>query len=346
MPASTATAATSFASKLDSLMTREVMGPWQQECLDATHPWEATPALRTKWLDQLRTGDAVEALAGAIAISRCARLTDIELEAANRYFVTLESMPIAKALIYSFLLSGASPPLAIYPTYFNPILCANESPPAGFWDLFASFVRHPFYANLGSLVLNIGLPGPFVPYLIMTNPAGAPKFLPAFQDDIWFRSLFYFRIRKTELPSEPQAELSEMAILLRTDATRLEHTRRCREAALDESLLFIQTEHPCLFQGAAPEFDPTNPDRDAIRYFGADGGVCSVWRYHNPLLNYPWLVDNIAETDRGGIYLALSLLGMPVTSSRSHPVYDSTGLRSLLDTHPSSVLAERYLRSE
>jgi len=300
--------------------------------------------LRAKWCQETYSPDIIHGLGGAMGLARCSRLNEEEIYAINRFFLENLKLPISQTLVVQFLLSGATPPLALFPTYFNPILGGDIIPPPIFWKLLAAFIRHPSYASLADQVGGIGIPGPFIRHLVMANPAQSQLRMDQYaMGHQWFRALFYLRMTKQELPKVlPDGELETLGMLLRTDYTPKEFAALCRSAFLNEETLFINSEHPCL-QSKAPAFDPSNPDTAALAYFSKNGLVCSIWRYLNPLLCLPWLVESISETQDAGAYLCLALIGMPIFGQTQHPAYDTVSLRTLLEDHPSADVAARYL---
>ena len=78
-------------------------------------------------------------------------------------------------------------------------------------------------------------------------------------------------------------------------------------------------------------------------FFCTADEITSIWRYHNPLLIYPWLIDTVVPEGDPGILCALGLVGAPIALYRAPLTRPASAeIDALLVRHPSHSFLNSY----
>lgn len=325
-------------SAFSDIFSRSVVDPWQKKCQEAEYPWMATPELRQEWLKGVSSKDANISLSMAIGLARCAQPSFEEFQALTLYFSNLPQNIIPDDLVLELLITGATPPLVLLDVVFTPHLSKKELPPPTFWSFYANYLRHPFLSQLAQVLLKKApdILLKIAIYNLLANPA-VPFQWPIPHEALspWTHALKIFH------PMHPkpdfaslQTNLERFAFFMRCDHTQREFISLVEKNPLPKPFYFCQTDHPSLFQGRPPLYDPWNPNKEALRYFGIESEVCALYRFYNPLLNYPWLVEDIIQTEHRGPFLGLLLMGHASTQLERQSVIEDAELLELVALHP------------
>jgi hypothetical protein len=220
-------------------------------------------------------------------------------------------------------------------------------PHPGFWVFYANFLRHPTLGSLAQEAFEQTKEFLFGHYCCFLNPCFDPSKAvidATVMNNPWFDAIKIFH---THLPRPDYSDIShdklqQFAYLLRLDTDKEDFKKLSREILLDDPFFLAQLHNPLATQGNAPQFDHANPHIEALRYFGTDSLVCGLWRYYNPLLHFPWMIDDISEIKDSGIYLGLLLFGMPAFEANTFSCYNNSFINKLIHQHPSWPLCETY----
>lgn len=325
---------------LQAFFTDQILEPWKEACTNAPFPWEATPELRRQWLALARSPGKHVALSGALALARCSRLTSEEKEAVNRLFLDIPQEILPEEVILQILLTGGSPPSILYDTIFSPLMNSGELPPDGYWTFFGHFVRHPIYVEQSETVLQLEqCPLPLY-YNAFINPArkAAPITPEQEANILWLKAAHIFHSSSARVQlSSLKTDLERFALLMRCDFTIADFLGISSSFTLDEPFIFAQTDHPCQFSGPAPIYEHDNPSLEAIRYFSGTDSVSALYRFYNPLLNFPWEMEDILTSDHHGILMGLLLMGYMPHHITAHRVIDYPNLVSAIQQHPAFI---------
>lgn len=318
----------------------DVVIPWKEACEQAPKPWEATPGLRKEWLEGIGSASSTRATACAIGLARCANLEMAEFQAVNGYFDQLPEGVLPDKTALDLVLTGASPPVTIGEGAIRPMLESDELPPAEWWPILATFLRHPAHLAVAQGMLE-AQEGAFIGYYnALANPT---LYFPAeFPPGMGGRSMAWLRALKYFHPRAPKPDWRDLytyfdrfAFFMRCDFEKEEFAQLCRDVLLEQPFVFAQAEHPCAEKGRCPEHDPRNPSLEAIEFFSGEGKVSALYRFYNPLLNYPWFCEQIAGEEEVGTLMGLLLMGhIPVNLSRGQ-VSRYPKILSLLYNHPA-----------
>ncbi|MFZ5805834.1 MAG: hypothetical protein ACOY3I_01310 [Verrucomicrobiota bacterium] len=320
----------SFAETLMEL----VVGPWQKHCSNAEFPWMAKPELRQRWLGAITSSDPSTSLSAAIGLARCAQPSFDEFKAVNEYFAHPPSDVTTDIVILDLLLTGGTPPIILAETFFLPNLNAKPAPTPLFWPFLASYLRHPANAEVAKMILALENAPSIAVYNALANPClPSPEKYP---QNRWFHALKVFHL-KTPSPKEDTllTDLERFAFFMRCDFPKDRFLQLSRDMLLEDPFFFAQLNHPCAFAGPHPEFDPTNPNAEALKYFSNDSPVCSLYRYYNPLLNYPWMAEEIASSEDDGVFMGLLLVGSAPLQIEHHHISQRKTITPIIQDHPA-----------
>ena len=315
-----------------------VVEPWHEACTSAAYPWMATPELRQEWFKGMRSGDDLTSMSSAIGLARCARLNPAEMDSVHRYFARTPDDIIPDEVILDLLLTGASPPGILAYTAFKPLLDEDLSPFPSYWTYLADFIRHPASYQFASAVLQ----HPEMPSIILYNACAnpltyvEPEKMPTGLNEgeaHWFNAIGKMKGFYTEAFA-PVSDLDFLAHLLDCSKGQDDMIHFHRKNLLPPHLLPLRQDHPCLHKDACPDHDPRNPSRKVIEYFASPGSISALHRFYNPLLNYPWLEEDITETADGVELLGLLLLGY-CPSHFHHMLRNDANLFPWVEKHPS-----------
>lgn len=316
------------------VFVEQVVAPWQKHCAGNEFPWEATPELRKKWLGGIASSDPATALSSAIGLSRCAKPNDEELTTVNKYFSQPPPDITTHWVILDLLLTGASPPVVLSESFFMPNMKTKPVPSPLFWPFLSSYLRHPSNSELSKNMLTIDT----IPAIALYNAYANPllPFPEKHPENPWLNALKIFH-PKTPLPeiSSFKSPLERFAFFMRCDFPRDKFLELSREVILDDPYFFAQLNHPCALSGAPPEYDPQNPSLKAIQHFANDTPVCSLYRFYNPLLNYPWMAEDIASSQDDGVFMGLLLMGSAPLQMEQYHALERKNIAPLIQQHPA-----------
>lgn len=334
---------------VEDALIREVLQPWEEATADSCLPWEASPELRVKWGDMLAAGRFdPKTTAAFLGLCRCSYLSEEEARVAARYYLSNEETNLN--LFISYLLTGASPPIALWQGYFLKVLQRDFAPQRHFWEQLSAFMRHPAFGPVIEDFSQIKLPPSVVAFLLLNNAgiAGRRVQFVGELDNPWIAAAYIGTVRKEELshliPDDP---LLILRILLRTDLD-CDDLRQLRlKTNVEESFSLMELDHPAVKNGASPDYDPLNPSEEAIRYHAFPGRITGLAKYRNPLLNHPWLTESaIVARSQSDIFTGLCLLGLPPFDYQKITSKSRLVLTEMLANHPMAGLARQYLQPQ
>jgi len=297
-----------MTESLDDIFSEEVLSPWQRDCSRSLKPWRATDSLKKRWLEMIRSQSADVALCGAMALSRVSSLEENELEELEIFFNQIDSLASCSPdLVASMLLSGASPPHLFLQSYIS--LALSHSQNSTLWSLLSSYVRHPHSASFDSAKMFRQPPPKKIAFLLNANPA---RKLDCSSSGVWETAQNYFRGPRRQL-SLDSPELLLLAQSLRADWGAGELRSWVRSVGFSREIKDGLSLHPGL-SSPVPELDHRDPSIHAINFFSGDDPVSRVWRFYNPLLIMPWLMDPAAQQESEVELLGTLLLGAPLPS--------------------------------
>lgn len=306
---------------LDIVLGDEVFGRWEASCGDAENPWEATQELRSRWGEMMSSGDRTAALAGAIGLSRAANLIPSETNSIEAFFNHIADEGVPPDVLLSVLLSGASPPHLFSQAFLGMGLLEGQHLGSLYWRLLSSYLRHPHTAVFPIESLFPHDVAVKIKYLVNSNPARGLEYEHGGQ---WFSAQKSFR-KGRKVAGSIVTEIVGIGEALRSeDGGEIARNRilaLCLEGVLEREFL----EHPCISKGPAPKFSPLCPDRRAIDYYAGGDAVSRVWRFYNPLLILPWLMETVEESCTPVSYLGRLLCGMVPSEPYSGPGQDVVG---------------------
>jgi hypothetical protein len=337
-----------FLNDVEDLVITEALQPWQDQARDAWMPWSASAELKARWIDMILLGENdVARAAGFLALARVAELDGDEQRLLAEFYLGYEFRSGNLNLFVDYLLTGASPPLALWQGYFFKVLQRDEPPHPHFWEQFSAFMRHPSYGPVLEQFATVQLPRAVIGILLLNNPCVGDLRLRFRQElsNPWMAAACVSTLRAREaLALDLDDQLIGLSAFLRTDYTPQEFRELKLKLNLDDVFSLFELEHPCRELGACEAFNPANPHANAIIYHGCGGRVAGVLKYRNPLLNYPWITDSALRLrGQADVFFALSLFGMPPFEYGELTGNAPRLLTELLQEHPMATLAERYL---
>lgn len=311
-----------------------VVGPWHKQCLRADFPWMATPELRKKWIEGIASTDSTTSMSCAIGLARCANPSSEEFQTVNQFFAVTPENVVSDIVVLDLLLTGAAPPVVLADTFFMPKMSAKPLPPPFFWPLLAAYLRHPANAPIAKAILATESVPSIAVYCSLANPS--QSFPEKRFWGTWYNALKIFHpLMSKSSKTLLQSEIERFAFFMRCDFTKEEFLQASRDMLLEDPFLFVQLHHPCAFYGHCPQYDPKNPSAEALKYFAHDYPVCSLYRYYNPLLNYPWMSEDVAASEDDGILMGLLLVGSVPMQMENRRVTDKKKLMGFVREHPA-----------
>jgi hypothetical protein len=336
-----------FLDEVEDLLITEALQPWRDQAGEAWLPWAANEDLKACWVEMIVSGknDCARA-AGFLALARVAALNSDEERLLSEFYRVYAIESGNLNLFVDYLLTGASPPLALWQGYFLKVLQRKEAPHPHFWEQFSAFMRHPGFHRSLEQFATVRLPASAVGMLLLNNPMVGDlrrQFVVELTNP-WIAAAFISTLRQSEvLALDLDEQLVGLGAFLRTDYSVKEFRELKLKSNLDDAFSLLEVEHPCRELGACEAFDQSNPHADAIVYHGCGGRVAGLLKYRNPLLNYPWLTDSALRfKGRADVFFALCLLGLPPFEYRDLTGNAPRMLTDLLEEHPLAPLVDRY----
>jgi hypothetical protein len=339
-----------FLNQVEDLLITEVLQPWRDEAGEAWLPWAANEELKARWVGMIVSGknDCARA-AGFLALARVAHLSADEECLLSEFYRGYAIDSGNLNLFVDYLLTGASPPHALWQGYFLKVLQREEAPHPHFWEQFSAFMRHPgFHRTLESFAA-VRLPPAVVGMLLLNNPM-VGDLRRSFAKELtspWIAAAFVSTLRPVEvLALDLDEQLVGLAAFLRSDYSIKEFRQLKLKSNLDDAFSLFEVEHPCRELGACEAFDHTNPHANAIVYHGCGGRVAALLKYRNPLLNYPWITESALHfKGRADVFFALCLLGLPPFEYQHLTGNAPRLVTDLLEEHPLAPMLDRYERA-
>jgi hypothetical protein len=336
-----------FLNQVEDLLITEALQPWQDQAQETWLPWAANEELKGRWIAMIVSGkDYCTRVAGFLALARVACLGASEEQLLGEFYRGYEFKCGNLNLFVDYVLTGASPPPALWQGYFLKVLQKEEPPPPHFWEQFSAFMRHPGFHRVLEQLATVRLSALALGMLLLNNPmigALRSRFLKDLANP-WIAAAFVSTLRASEvLALDLDEQLVGLAAFLRTDYSVREFRDLRLKSNLNEAFSLIEVEHPCRELGACEVFDQTNPHANAIIYHGCGGRVAGLLKYRNPLLNYPWITESALRLKcKGDVFFALCLLGLPPFEYQHLTGNALRFFTDLLAEHPMGPLADRY----
>lgn len=304
-----------MSGRLDKILDQAVFSPWRDACENATHPWRATPKLKADWAGMMRSGDPDTSLAGGLGLARVSLQDESEFEIVENYFNNFNDINISPDTLAMVLLSGASPPHLFMQSFLTLCLLDKEGWCDSFyWSLFSSYIRHPHSSKLPlSAMFQDGNSGK-IQYLLKCNPLVAIGERSGGGN--WDSALRCFRDQLTKDGSGFRTEIATLAKSIRADTDPRTLSKIIDTLCLDGVMESRLKKHPVIIrQSVVGEIDHSDPSSSSIAFFSGADDVSRIWRFYNPLLLHPWMMEKIDEDTNPLLYLGKLLCGMiPVPS--------------------------------
>lgn len=320
--------------EIEAIFNKEVLGPWQESCKDARLPWNSTDKLRRKWLNMM-IGEPDMAVCGALGLTRCSNLEQKEIDAVEDFFSKQNEL-VPPQVLSVMLVTGGYLPKSFALGALQSQVEEYGTTDLRLWNYVSMVFRHPSFS-----IQDNSFKGSYFDFLTAANPS--TRFNLDF-DNQWANALKIFKSK--EKPSIPTKSLSKFAYFMRSDFTKEEFWKETSIAFLDEPMFYVLIEHPCHYNGEAPEYDPCSPTNDAIRFFSGNNQVSLSWRFYNPLLKLPWNFEFFDHSTSPGIFLSMLMFGHPVTAINDNPILSFPHIFTLIGEHPSCMLLKSYLGNE
>jgi hypothetical protein len=339
-----------FLNDVENLFITEVLQPWQDQAQEGWMPWNANEGLKARWIDMMICGqNDVAKTVGFLALARVADLGPDEQRLLARFYLGYEIKSGNLNLFVDYLLTGASPPLALWQGFFLKVLQQDERPDPHFWEQFSAFMRHPSYRPVLEAFATVQLPPLAVGMLLLNNPSVGETRLRYRKEltNSWMAAAFLSTLKPKEvLNFDLDDQLIGLSAFLRTDYRPEEFRELKLRINLDDAFSLIELEHPCGDLGACAAFNPSNPHADAIIYHGCGGRVAALMKFRNPLLNYPWITESALRLKgQADIFFSLCLFGLPPFEYSQLTCGAPRLFAELLNEHPLAPLAQRYLEA-
>jgi len=323
-------------SNIDSVLTEVVFDPWRKASENSDRPWRATPKLRREWHSMVLSADQDVSLAGAIALARVSLHEEHEFAVVENYFNNLDEVSIEPDTLAMVLLTGASPPHLFIQSFLTLRLLDQDGWNDSFyWSLFSSYIRHPHAAGLPyGKMFKDGKSGK-IHYILKCNPLApvdndAPK-------GNWHSALRQFRGLKNDGFLCGKTEIAGIARILRADWSPQDLNKAIDKLCLDSVIEDQLFEHPVLTAreslGSIVHADPSSK---VIDFFSGENCVSKIWRFYNPLLIPPWMMEKLDDKQTPLLYLGKLLCGM--IPSPSYSGADKTVVNRISAGHPFLVL--------
>lgn len=319
---------------IDTELTNEVMAPWHDECREADFPWMATPRLRAKWRTMASSTCSVTSFVGAFGLCRAADLSYDERMAVERFFYSYDGSVVSHNATLLAMFTGAS----LAHAYCQTSLSARIPKPGsahehlgGLISLVSNYLRHPDSARLPLAELLPDADIKTLWYAAAANPLTPP---PIAGTDDWELAL---RIFKTSGGIDGKfSDFHVFAHLLRATHTGEYVRKKLRASLLIQPYASVIEVHPALSRGPCPDFEHENPRRVAISYFSmVTNPFCAIWRFYNPLLISPWIMNVVDPKQNAGVLAGVTLLGSPALDADMVKGQGFPDLSSRLRNHPS-----------
>ena len=218
-----------FLNEVEDLLITEALQPWQDQARDSWMPWTASEELKARWVEMIISGkNDVARAAGFLALARAAELDTNQQRLLATFYLGYEISEGNLNLFVDFLLTGASPPLALWQGYFRKVLQKEEPPHPHFWEQFSAFMRHPAYGPALEQFASVRLPQSVVGMLLLNNPCVGDIRLRFRQElsNPWVAAAFVSTLQAGEvLALDLDDQLIGLSAFLRTDYTAKEFRR-------------------------------------------------------------------------------------------------------------------------
>jgi hypothetical protein len=162
-----------------------------------------------------------------------------------------------------------------------------------YWGIFSSYVRHPYCAGVVEGVAGDRTEPSKIRYMRRCNPLADSEGEEGAENP-WFAALSIFKGGACR-GAVGRTEIASIAKVFRLDFGGQEMKNNIVSLCLDPTLESDALQHPSITKGAPANICHKNPSKNTIDFFSGDDAVSKVWRFYNPLLIYPWLM----EVDRG-----------------------------------------------
>lgn len=295
--------------RIDEILEKTVFEPWRTACQEAERPWMATGELRKEWARMAMSSDSDVALVGGLGLARVSRQSESEFEIVENYFNNIEETRLPPDTLAMVLLSGASPPHLFLQSFLTLKLMDEGGWNDPFcWGLFSSYVRHPHSSDMPfGKMFKDGVNGK-MQYLARCNPLSK---IDEGAGGSWVNALQCFKNPSLRSVTGGKTEIASLAKVLRvdTDPESLYKTidTLCLEGAIEERLF----NHPVLERGMKIKtIDHLDPDSKTIDFFSGGDDVSKIWRFYNPLLLPPWMMEKLDDEKSPLLYLGKLLSGM------------------------------------
>jgi hypothetical protein len=298
--------------ELGDILQNAVFSPWEKNCKCEEEPWKAMESLRLEWQKMILSGDFCTALAGGIGLARVSGQTEHEHELTENYFNSLtDPKELSLDTIAMILLTGASPPHIFLQSFLTTSLLSESGWGDSFyWSLLSSYVRHPHSTSLPLENMFDGEGGGRLRYLVKCNPEFSVRRGLGGGGGSWLRALFDFKSDEIDVLEGGKTEIAGIARALRADIDPKILRRMIDSLCLDRIIEDRLKEHPVLqLNRTAGKIFHASPTLNNILFFGGGDDVSRIWRFYNPLLIFPWMMEKAEEAESGLLYLGKLLCG-------------------------------------
>lgn len=293
----------------DAAYTQCVEEPWRSAA--GRFPWQAPDRLRAQWKqDMVHSPAPLQRLVSAVGLSRSSELSLDEMESVDTYFRQQCQDGIgANADVTALLLcTGASPPPALFPAYFEPCLKASAPhPPPILWLCLSWYLRSCANAEIASAFLRKNERWWSTPYgrFIIVQSLLNPVLRPAenlFHE--WLQAEATFHPGRSHPCASWNTDLLFFAWALRWDTGKI-------PANIQPALRWISAQKFGVAPLEIPLAELGSPSRATIQSFTAPTELNEIYKFYLPLLRFPWETPSLPAFPSEGSVLGLALAGHP-----------------------------------
>jgi len=295
--------------------------PWRDASPE--FPWLATPELRSKWLDLISSNDETLSLTGALALSRCLHLTEVERLAIETFFSSYDGTPLDHNQTLAILLSGATLPHFYTSRSITARFTPEGSSQKDVLFLFCDYLRHPDTVRLSALG---HVPThPAIDFAVLANPLNL-----SIPDTGFFeKGLLYF---KGVLPwSHGLTDFYRFASIVGVSPSRDAIQRELHLRTLPSPFLDCLENHPALNNKFPSLSRIQNPSFSDIDSLSGSSPAAEILHAFHPLFRFPW--DPPIREFSPVTLPGRAIFGQISTSSSQI----STEVYTLLQSHPFSL---------
>lgn len=319
---------------LAASIREEVIAPWHEACRESNTPWEVPDGLMVRWEEKMWSELPLSCVTGAFGLLRASNTPrHLVCQCERQLLLHIQGLEMSPLSFCRILLSGGSPP----PNLVFSILdanCRKECVTAEALILVTQALKHPCLAAPPPSRAK-----PEMEFYLRFRSGDFSGFAESFGS--WTSACATLHAPNPPPLESLDSPLERLALCFRFD----------RSPTISETISLpgdwhgLVRGHPARNRSPLATFQRANPSAAAIRFFSGADYISGLWRYCNPLLIAPWLVEAVTPEASTSVLCAAGLLGAP--SLLFKPLDErppSEASRSAYATHPSISLLEFLAR--